>query len=68
MKNKRKCIVCDERAPEVPDRERMGRPIKRVCRSCHRDRLLSDLRRIELDRKVKHEAAEAVTTEYDPQR
>lgn len=38
----RKCIVCHERPPEVPDREQMGRPIKRVCRECHGARLRSD--------------------------
>ena len=40
---KTKCILCGVGPREVPDRERMGRPIKRVCRSCHAARLRSDL-------------------------
>lgn len=38
-----KCIVCNVNEAEVPDRERMGRPIKRVCKQCHSDRLKGDL-------------------------
>ncbi len=37
------CIVCHRRPAEVPDRERMGRPIKRVCRPCHQERLRGDI-------------------------
>lgn len=44
---KRLCVVCGKRPPEVPDRERMGRPIKRVCLKCHRQRLLGDVRKIQ---------------------
>lgn len=40
-----KCVVCHEREAQVPDRERMGRPVKRVCRECHTERLRGDLRR-----------------------
>lgn len=40
------CIVCRERPAEVPDRNRPGRPIKRVCKECHAKRLQDDLRRI----------------------
>jgi hypothetical protein len=36
------CILCHQRPAAVPDRERMGRPIKRVCFECHRDRLRRD--------------------------
>ena len=43
---KRLCIICHVNPAQVPDRERMGRPIKRVCRECHRDRLVGDLQRI----------------------
>jgi hypothetical protein len=41
-----KCIICRERPAQVPDRERMGRPIKRVCRQCHVVRLQQDLKQI----------------------
>ena len=41
-----KCIVCHERKAEVPDRNKMGRPVKRVCRKCHGSRLTDDLRAI----------------------
>lgn len=48
------CIICREREAEVPDRERLGRPIKRVCKKCHADRLRSDLTNIlELHNKKK---------------
>lgn len=40
------CIVCHVAPAEVPDRERMGKPVKRLCRMCHADRLLADLRKI----------------------
>ena len=40
------CVLCHERAAQVPDRERMGRPIKRVCRECHSGRLREDLAKI----------------------
>lgn len=43
MPKPKKCIVCHNNPPEVPDRYRMGRPIKRICRSCHSRRLLGDL-------------------------
>ncbi len=43
---KRLCIVCRENPAEVPDRNAMGRPVKKVCRRCHRDRLTEDLKRI----------------------
>lgn len=41
-----KCILCHEREATVPDRDRPGRPIKRVCRECHVKRLQDDLRRV----------------------
>jgi hypothetical protein len=40
------CVVCRERPPVVPDRDRPGRPIKRVCRECHVARLQQDLKHI----------------------
>lgn len=51
------CVVCQERPAEVPDRERMGRPTKRVCRHCHGERLLGDLRRIQQQHEKKLAAA-----------
>ena len=43
MSAPKKCIICRVHPPTVPDRERMGRPIKRVCHQCHAKRLLGDL-------------------------
>lgn len=40
------CVVCKQRPAAVPDRERMGRPIKRVCRECHAARLRGDLQEV----------------------
>lgn len=42
----RMCIVCHVKPATVPDRNQMGRPIKRVCADCHRARLAEDLKRI----------------------
>lgn len=46
----RLCILCELRPAELPDREQMGRPIKRVCRECHRRRLAGDLQVILAER------------------
>lgn len=40
---RRPCRICRERPAEVPDRNVQGRPIKRVCRQCHAERLRGDL-------------------------
>ena len=40
------CELCRKNPAAVPDRNRMGRPIKRICRACHADRLTGDLREI----------------------
>ncbi len=34
------------RPAALPDRNRMGRPIKRICRECHADLLRGDLKAI----------------------
>lgn len=44
-KKKRLCILCHKNPPAVPDREQMGRQIKRVCSECHRNRLRADSER-----------------------
>lgn len=43
---KKMCEICREKPATVPDRERMGRLIKRVCLSCHALRLVGDMKRI----------------------
>jgi hypothetical protein len=40
------CIKCRTNKAELPDREVMGRPIKKICRECHRKRLEEDLKRV----------------------
>lgn len=40
---RRLCIICRERPATVPDRNRMGRLINRVCSPCHAARLAKDL-------------------------
>ena len=53
---KKMCELCGDKPATVPDRERMGRPINRVCSSCHALRLEGDLKRImELYRKRRQE-------------
>lgn len=46
MTKMRLCIICKKRPAIVPDRERMGRPIPRVCRECHAGKLRGDLEHI----------------------
>lgn len=47
MKNTKKmCVICGENPATVPDRERMGRPINRVCGRCHALRLRGDLKSV----------------------
>jgi len=43
---KKLCNICGDKPATVPDRERMGRPINRVCSSCHALRLAGDMQRI----------------------
>jgi hypothetical protein len=40
------CELCGKNPATVPDRNRMGRPINRVCGSCHGLRLAGDMARI----------------------
>ncbi len=40
------CVLCRVRPAAVPDRERIGRPVKRVCRECHAERLRGDIEKI----------------------
>lgn len=43
-----KCVICGVNPREIPDRNAQGRPIKKICRRCHANRLLGDLLRIRL--------------------
>ncbi len=43
---KKMCEICGKNPAAVPDRERMGRPINRVCSSCHSLRLVGDMKQI----------------------
>jgi len=45
-KKKKLCEICGENPATVPDRERMGRLINRVCSSCHALRLAGDMKLI----------------------
>jgi hypothetical protein len=40
------CEICGKKQATVPDRERIGRLINRVCSSCHALRLAGDIKRI----------------------
>ncbi len=46
MTTKRLCILCHQRPREVPDRNVMGKPINKVCRLCHGQRLAGDMRQV----------------------
>lgn len=43
---KKMCKICGEKPATVPDRERVGKPINRVCSLCHATRLAGDMKRI----------------------
>lgn len=43
---KKVCEICKERPATVPDRNRPGRLINRVCSKCHGARLAGDMKRI----------------------
>jgi len=47
----KKCEACGINPAAVPDRNRMGRPIKRICKECHADRLRGDFEAIIARRK-----------------
>lgn len=53
------CELCGENPATLPDRERMGRPIKRVCSRCHSARLRGDLQHILNEARKKREAGHA---------
>lgn len=54
---KKMCEICGANPATVPDRERMGRLINRVCISCHVLRLAGDMERI-MEMRKKHRAAQ----------
>lgn len=43
---KKMCIVCHVNPAEIPDRNRMGSPLKRICKKCHVERLKQDFENI----------------------
>jgi hypothetical protein len=43
MSKKKMCEICGENPATVPDREKMGRLINRVCGNCHSARLRGDI-------------------------
>jgi cytochrome c553 len=40
------CSVCHEREAKIPDRNRPTDRTLRICRQCHADRLIGDLKTI----------------------
>jgi len=40
------CEKCGKNPATLPDRNRMGRPIKRICSECHSELLRGDLERV----------------------
>jgi hypothetical protein len=42
--NMKKCEICGIEEAIFPDRNRQGRPIKRICKKCHISRLYDDLK------------------------
>ncbi|MCI0527847.1 MAG: hypothetical protein L0Y56_10465 [Nitrospira sp.] len=43
---KKMCEICGDNPATVPDRERVGRLINRLCSLCHALRLAGDMRKI----------------------
>jgi hypothetical protein len=44
--NKKLCKICGINPATIPDRERMGRPVKSICVDCHSLRLSGDMAKI----------------------
>lgn len=44
---KRICIKCGLFPAAVPDREKQGRRVKEICRTCHVKRLVGDLKTLQ---------------------
>lgn len=56
---KKLCKLCRLRPAAVPDRNIMGRPIKKICRECHAARICGDLARVlEFERMRRQEQRE----------
>jgi hypothetical protein len=56
---KKMCEICGKNPATVPDRERPGRLINRICKSCHMLRLRGDMDHIlELHKKCHEEVTE----------
>lgn len=47
------CILCGIRPPTVPDRNSMGRSIKKICSECHAENMRDDLKDV-LERHLEH--------------
>ena len=59
---KRKCEICGENPATVPDRDRPGSMINRICQRCHSLRLVGDVRKIfELQRQHRLTTASTMT-------
>lgn len=54
--SKRTCIICETGPRELPDRTMLGRPVKRICRACHRQQVRGDLAAILADEREKEKA------------
>ena len=52
---KKMCNVCGKNPATVPDRNRLGRPINKVCSSCHALLLKADFARIAMLRAARDE-------------
>lgn len=42
--SKKMCEICGKKPATVPDRERGGKPINRICSECHAERLRADIK------------------------
>ena len=60
MSKKKMCEVCGVDPATVPDRDRPGRLINRVCSKCHGARLSGDMKYILQKRKERREKAESI--------
>ena len=56
--SKKLCEICGVEPATIPDRNRMGRLINRVCQSCHVDRLAGDFKRLAEKVSAKNRRAE----------
>jgi hypothetical protein len=61
------CEKCGKNPATLPDRNRMGRPIKRICSECHSGLLRGDLERVlnNMKKVMAEKTPEQILSDYE---